>query len=457
MIKKSILLFSINTAGRGFQYVYRVIMSHFLTLHEFGVLSAALPYQSFVLLFTSMSITPTVSKFTSQYKIESEEKIFNVFSLLLLGFVTGGILYIFAPGIASFFGTEFKDAVYILKIFSGALPFAVLLSICTGIFLGFHKARLMGAVLLVYQCIMLVISYILVQYLGLQGAPLGILFSYIISSVFAVVLVKKFEITPGISFTEIAKIFRFALPVLVGVLGLWGLLNVDTLILARFVPAESVGVYGQAYPTARLVFGFSAALSALLIPKVSELIQKGEDTHSSITRSFEVCALVTVPITITIAAFSQEILYVLFGNAAGFKSLQILSVGMLMYSLFFVGYSALQGLGHPEYSMGIAAGCALCNIILCFVLIPRFGIVGAATATSISCFLGLISALILLKVTFLPKIHYVFVLIPLFVFEKYMGIINGRITTMAVYGACGIPFFLLYFFLSKKYLYVQEE
>jgi stage V sporulation protein B len=456
MIKKSILLFSVNTAGRAFQYLYRVVMSHFLTLQQFGVLSAALPYQSFILLFTSMSITPTVSKFTSQYKVKSEEKIFNVFSLLFLGFVTGGILYISAPGIASFFGAEFKDAVYLLKVFSGTVPFAVLLSICTGIFLGFQKARLMAVVLLVYQCIMLFLSYILVQYLGLQGAPLGILFSYIISSCVAVGLVTTFRISHSVSLPEIVKIFRFSLPVLVGVLGLWGLLNVDTLILARFVPAESVGLYGQAYPTARLVFGFSAALSALLIPKVSELTQKGEDTHSSITRSFEVCAIVTVPITIIIAAFSQEILYVLFNNSAGFKSLQILSVGMLVYSLFFVGYSALQGLGHPEYSMGIAAGCAVLNIILCFILIPRFGIVGAAVSTSISCLIGLTSVLVLLKVTFLPRIHYAIALIPLFVFERFTGILDGRFTTMVIYGLFGIPFLLLYFYLSKKYLYIQK-
>ncbi|MGD2249456.1 MAG: flippase [Candidatus Methanofastidiosia archaeon] len=456
MIKKSILLFSVNTAGRAFQYLYRVIMSHFLTLQQFGVLSAALPYQSFILLFTSMSITPTVSKFTSQYKVDSKEKIFNVFSLLLLGVITGGILYVSAPGIASFFGAEFTDVIYLLKVFSGTVPFAVLLSICTGIFLGFQKARLMAVVLLVYQCIMLFLSYILVQYLGLQGAPLGILFSYIISGCVAVVLVTTFRISRNVSLFDIVKIFRFSLPVLVGVLGLWGLLNVDTLILARFVPAEFVGVYGQAYPTARLVFGFSAALSALLIPKVSELTQKGEDTHASIRRSFEVCALVTVPITVVIAAFSQEILYVLFGNAAGFKSLQILSMGMLVYSLFFVGYSALQGMGHPEYSMGVAAGCAVLNIILCFVLIPRFGIVGAAVSTSISCLIGLISVLVLLKVTFLPRIYYVVVLLPLFVFEKYTGILNTRITTMVIYGLFGIPFLLLYFYLSKKYLRTQE-
>jgi len=93
MIRKSLLLFSVNVAGRGFQYLYRVAMSYFLTLREFGLLSASLPYQSFVLLLTSMSVTPTASKFTSQYKLKEEGKICNVFSLVLMGIFIGVVLY----------------------------------------------------------------------------------------------------------------------------------------------------------------------------------------------------------------------------------------------------------------------------------------------------------------------------------------------------------------------------
>lgn len=452
MIRKSLLLFSVNITGRGFQYIYRVVMSYFLTLKEFGVLSASLPYQSFVLLFTSMSVTPTVSRFTSQYKVKEEEKIVNVFSLLILGVLIGGILYGSTGVISSFFGPEFSASQPLLKILSVTLPFAVLLCICTGIFLGYERAGLTAFSLLVYQCTMVLSSYILVQYTGLIGAAQGIFCGYVLSGVVAGVIVLKFGLSAKIIVKEMVRILKFALPVLTGVVGLWGLLNVDILILARFVSTEQVGLYGMAAPTARLIFGFSAAVSALLIPKVSELQHRGIDATQSIVRSFEVCAVVTVPIVVTLAAFSKEVLYVLFGTPDGYRGLAILSVGMLFYSLFFVGYSALQGLGHPAYSMGSALLAFVSNICLCFLLIPRFGLGGAALATSVSCGLGMGVTVLILKVFVVPRIHYSVVLLPLFFFEYVTGIFQSRITTMAVYAAFGLPFIGIYFYLSKKYL-----
>lgn len=156
--------------------------------------------------------------------------------------------------------------------------------------------------------------------------------------------------------------------------------------------------------------------------------------------------------SVVLAAFSREILYVLFGSPDGFSSLMILSVGMLFYSLFFVGYSALQGLGRPEWSMGIAVAAALCNIFLCFQLIPHSGLVGAAVATSVSCGLGMGFVLGSLKVVVVPRIQYGVVLLPLVIFEHFLGILESRVLTMVVYGGVGLAFIGLYFWLSKKYL-----
>ncbi len=456
MIKKTLLLFSVNVSGRAFQYLYRVIMSYFLTLKEFGVLSAALPYQSFVLLFTSMSITPTVSRFTSQYKIAEKEKIFNVFSLLFLGLSISCVLY-FSTGLFSqFFGADFAESQSLLQVLSAAVPFAVLLCICTGIFLGYEKAHLVAFSLVLYQCVMVFSSYVLVQHGGLNGAAQGILVGYILSGAAAFVLVLKFHLPVHISVKKIVKILRFSLPVLAGVVGLWGLLNVDILILARFASAEEVGLYGMASPTARLVFGFSVALSALLVPKVSELKYKKADTSQSIRSSLEVCTVVTLPIAVTMAAFSKEILYVLFGTEKGHLPLTILSFGMLGYSLFFVGYSALQGLGKPERAMGTALVTAVLNIILCFLLVPHYGLGGAALATSLSCVAGLVFTLVFLRTWFTPGIVYIVVMLPLFLFEHHTGILESRFMTMAVYGVVGLPFILAYFYLSRTFLHIRE-
>ncbi|MBU6996047.1 MAG: flippase [Theionarchaea archaeon] len=456
MIRKSVVLFSVNVAGRVFQYLYRVIMGYFLSLKDFGILSASLPYQSFVLLFTSMSITPTVSRFASEYKVSQKEKMVNVFSLLVVGLVVAGVLYGMTGLFSGFFGPEFAEAQSLLRILALAVPFAVLLCICTGIFLGYQRAGLVAGVLMVYQCVMVGSSYILVQHTGLQGAAQGILVGYVISGGIAFVIALKFSSIGKVLAQEVVRIIRFSLPVLLGVTGLWALLNIDILILARFATSEQVGLYGMASPTARLIFGFSTALSALLIPRVSEMKFKGMDPRKSVRRSLEICTVVTVPIAVVMSAFSKEILYVLFGNYDGYLGLQILSCGMLFYSIFFVGYSALQGMGHPERSMLIGIGSALVNGGVCFMLIPRFGLAGAALSTTLSCGLAMVLALVAVRIAVIPRIQYVVVFVPIFLIEYLAGIPGGRFFTMAVYSAIGLPFIAGYFYLSRKHLQPQS-
>ena len=132
----------------------------------------------------------------------------------------------------------------------------------------------------------------------------GILVGYVISGGIAFVIALKFSSIGKVLAQEVVRIIRFSLPVLLGVTGLWALLNIDILILARFATSEQVGLYGMASPTARLIFGFSTALSALLIPRVSEMKFKGMDPRKSVRRSLEICTVVTVPIAVVMSAFS---------------------------------------------------------------------------------------------------------------------------------------------------------
>ncbi|MBU7022532.1 MAG: flippase, partial [Theionarchaea archaeon] len=418
----------------------------------FGILSASLPYQSFVLLFTSMSITPAVSRFASEYKISQKEKMVNVFSLMVVGIAITGVLYGMTGFFSGFFGPEFVEAQSLLQILALAVPFAVLLCICTGIFLGYQRAGLVAGLLMVYQCVMVGSSYILVQKTGLPGAAQGILVGYAVSGGAAFLIVLRVSPLGTFLAREVVRIIRFMLPVLLGVTGLWALLNMDIMILARFASSEQVGLYGMASPTARLIFGFSVALSALLIPRVSELKFKGMDPLQSVKRSLEVCAVVTVPIAVVMCVFSKEILYVLFGNYGGYRGLQILSLGMLFYSLFFVGYSALQGMGRPGHSMLIGLSSALVNGVLCFALIPRLGLVGAALSTTLSCGLAMVLTFAVVRIAVIPRIQAAVIFLPLLIMEYVTGIPGGRFFTLAVYSGMGLPLIAGYFYLSRKYL-----
>jgi O-antigen/teichoic acid export membrane protein len=79
-------------------------------------------------------------------------------------------------------------------------------------------------------------------------------------------------------------------------------------------------------------------------------------------------------------------LLMLFGPsfAAGYPLLWMLSIGLLLRASIGPGETLLVMAGQQHLCAWIYAGAFVLNVVLNFVLIPHFGLMGAAAATSIT-------------------------------------------------------------------------
>ena len=95
----------------------------------------------------------------------------------------------------------------------------------------------------------------------------------------------------------------------------------------------------------------------------------------------------------------------LFGSQylEGALVLMILSFGYLIHAILFLGGSFLAALKHSRLQMTIVTLTGLLNIILNYHLIPIYGIMGSAIATSISFILWKTSEVICAYI--ITKIH----------------------------------------------------
>ena len=96
--------------------------------------------------------------------------------------------------------------------------------------------------------------------------------------------------------------------------------------------------------------------------------------------------LVVLPLVLLILLFATEIIRLLYGNdyAPGSTALIILSFGIAMNDFSGTAGNILVGSGHTKLNLVCEAIAAVMNILLNILLIPRYGITGAAVATSIS-------------------------------------------------------------------------
>jgi O-antigen/teichoic acid export membrane protein len=123
------------------------------------------------------------------------------------------------------------------------------------------------------------------------------------------------------------------------------------------------------------------AVQSVLFPKTSG--QTDEESRRSTPRYLRQLTLVVVLITALVAAFSYPILSI-FGPefVEGQAALCILLIGIIFVGQNSVLSTHIMGRGKPWLAtIGTAMGLAAC-VILSYILIPGFGIVGAAVAVA---------------------------------------------------------------------------
>ena len=167
--------------------------------------------------------------------------------------------------------------------------------------------------------------------------------------------------------------------------------KVDLIILGWFVSASEIGIYSVVVQTALVVaFGLKTA-NMVVAPYFARLYAQGDiiALQSLVTLSARVILVITIPVVLIIAFAGELILGLAFGSdyKAGATSLAILAVGQLVNAMMgSVGF-LLNMTGH-ERDLAIGVGiAALCNIVLNLMLVPNFGLEGAASATACSMIL----------------------------------------------------------------------
>ena len=162
----------------------------------------------------------------------------------------------------------------------------------------------------------------------------------------------------------------------------------DIIILGFFHSNEDVGVYRAVGQLGTLVvFGLSA-INQILQPNFAKLYaSKDIDKLQKIVTysSFAIFIFASIP-ALVFFFFGEFILKFIFGDefVIGFIPLVILTLGQLANAAFGSVGALLNMTGHEKdamrgmmYSLGI-------NIFLAFILIPQFGMLGAAISTAAS-------------------------------------------------------------------------
>jgi O-antigen/teichoic acid export membrane protein len=312
-----------------------------------------------------------------------------------------------------FFGAEFlANKVFdkplldtILRTISPAVPFLTVMTMALWATQGFQTVKYTAYVQYFVRPLSNLLLIGIFYLFGVQ--VLGAVVAYVLSMVVGAALALRYlrrtfpdllnrEIWPKV---ESRTLFETSVPMAVAKLAAQVNSWLALLVLGVFETVEAVGIYNVGFRTAALSGLVAFAFSGIFSPIVSNLYRKGlvrELTHLYKDVSYWAFtgALAFFLITVLLA---QDIMAILGQSFTwGWPVLVIVAAAQLFSSSVGPTARVLAMTGYQRIVMFSALGSAASAVVLNLLLVPVFGILGAATATAVA--LVLMNAMTLLFV-----------------------------------------------------------
>lgn len=322
----------------------------------------------------------------------------------LLGFAALCTALIAVEGIAQFSVLGMSPTELAIALAGATL---IMLSSTAGFFLlaqGRVEARTAVSVLEPFLRLVGVVGAVAVAGLTVLGAISAWLAAIFVSAAVCLFLLgRRVRVRPGVNLEALGEQLSFGVR---GHLG-WAFqaLNhrLDVFLVSYFLGTSAVGHYAVGFNLAEVSWWVPLSLAVVLFPKASAM-----DAEANAQMSAAVCRrtlVVTLAAILGLMAVAQPLVIILFGNEFrdSLVPLYILAPSGLFYTIHKVLSSSLSGQGLPQASLygGLVSVPLLIGLDL--VIIPRFGIGGAAVVSDIAY--GVNAAVMLslfLRVTRLP-------------------------------------------------------
>ena len=178
---------------------------------------------------------------------------------------------------------------------------------------------------------------------------------------------------------------RYGLPTYIGSITTFFSYRVDVILIALLLPnpAEPLGYYSMAVGLAELVFFLPNAVSQLFLPQVADATR--EDADAQVPMVARITLLITGAGALVLFPCAAVMIAVLLpAFVPSLAPLAVLLPGVVALSVAKVVGGYVAGVGRPGVNSFVSLVSFVGNLAVNLVLIPQFGIVGAAAASLIS-------------------------------------------------------------------------
>lgn len=382
----------------GLDFLRLALIARLLGVEAFGLFAIAWNFLRIVGILLPLGMQNGVIHFGPRYWEEKDNR-FNQFikqstiPVLVISLISSLIIFLLAPWLGE---TVFQkpDLIPILRWFVWMLPFMAALRVVSAATRVSKKMKYSVMASDIIPSSLNLLVFLLIYWLSksILSAVVAYVIAFAVGLIAAVYYLHKLignrKITDDISLISTKTVLLYSLPTAGA--GFFGILmsRVDRVLIGYFRPAADVGIYQAASQFAIIfaiiLFGFNTVLT----PFIAHLYHQ-----KNITKMKEMFQIntkwgvyVSIPVFLTILFVPQELLQVVFGEifTVGASTLIILAIGQMVNASTGAVGVILTMTGRQKRWFAASVIMFILNVLFNVLLIPIYGFMGAAVATTIT-------------------------------------------------------------------------
>jgi len=207
------------------------------------------------------------------------------------------------------------------------------------------------------------------------------------------VYIRRFGVGPlSFKFASWRRIFHHALPLGISMVMIQVMYSIDTVLLGFLRTDAEVGYYNAAYKIILFVISVGAVYFDAIFPLASNYYEQSLESLKRLQRhTAKLIISLACPMALGGVVLGGPIMRLFYGQRydSGIIAFQILILAAAFIYLNMIYARGMWACNLQQPFVRIVTLQAVLNVVLNLVLIPRYGIAGAATSTVISEFCGL--------------------------------------------------------------------
>jgi stage V sporulation protein B len=363
-------------------YILNIILGRLLGPSNYGIYGLIISIVTFVNIIQSSGITQSISRFIA-YDQRYENSILK--AGIILELVAGTFffcVFFFFPKVIADLLRDASLAPYI-RLSAFIFPVYGFYGLYSDYYNGLHKFRKQAILNSSYSILKLCFVLVLSILFGLTGVIYGLILAPIIP------ILIGFRLPHSNKYTfPFKKIVVFSLPLIIISL----ISNLQQSLDLYFVKIllnsnHLTGNYVASQNIAKIPIFSMSSLFLVLFPVISRSINARDTktTKKIINKFIRIIIMITFPMAVLISTTSSELITFVYTSAyaEAAPSLSLLIFGLTFFTIYTAFTYILSASGLQKLTVVISIVSIFLLSLLYVILIPKYALLGAATATTI--------------------------------------------------------------------------